>query len=205
MIEVTIDATDLNKWSAYFSNIPKQTKAGLARALNKVGEGTAHGAAQFIANQANLDVNAVYQKIAITQATPDSLEWSMDASAISPPSLDWSRPWGERDSNATFDQDTMVKVVTMDDENVCEKCQQAAIDSPYTLKEVYQIRHDTGGDGCLIHQNCRCGLAPWSSLRKIPVVFNRPGDDIPSGLFTPNQLGEAVADEMKVTLFVTGR
>jgi hypothetical protein len=82
----------------------------------------------------------------------------MDTSAIAPPSLDWSRPWDKRDID-TFDQDAMVKVVTMGDDDVCEKCQQAADDSPYTLEEVYQIRHDTGGDGCLIHQNCRCGLA----------------------------------------------
>jgi len=204
MIEITVDASDLMKWSANFSNIPKQTKPALARALNRVGEQTARGAAQFIANQADLDANAVYEKIAITQATPDSLEWSMNSSAISPPSLDWSRPWGERDTDS-FDQDTMVKVVTMGDGDVCELCIQAADDSPYTLAEAYQLRHGSGGDGCLIHQNCRCGLAPWSSSRKLPVVFNKPGEDMPSGMFTPAQLGEAVVDELKVSLFVTGR
>jgi hypothetical protein len=204
MLEATIDATDLMKWSAYFTNIPKQTKAALSRALNMVGDQTARGAAQFIADKADLDADAVYSKIVVNESTPDSLEWSMDASGIAPPSLDWSRPWDKPDDNS-FDQDTLVKVVTMGDDDVCEQCQQAQENSPYTLAEVYQIRTARGDDGCLIHPNCRCGLAPWSSLRRLPVVFNKPGDDMPSGLFTPTQLGKAVADELKVSLFVTGR
>jgi len=122
----------------------------------------------------------------------------MDASSIAPPSLDWSRPWATRDDDAgnAFDQQTLVNIVTMGDEVVCEKCEEAATLSPYTLMDARQQLP--------IHPNCRCVLQTWSSFRRLPVQFGQPGA-APPQMMTMKQLGRAVTKELtgKISMAAT--
>lgn len=202
MIEVNIDTSDLLKWSAYFGRIPTMTRAALARALNTYGGQVAVSTSQYIAQQSGLDQDDVQNMLVIKPASPDDLDWEMDASAIAPPSLDWSRPWDTRDSGTTdaFNQSTLVKLVTMCDDKVCEICERISNEGPYALQDLATLRVSgyDGGNG-LIHWNCRCQLAPWTSSRPLPVTFGA-GPNAPTQLFSARQLGRAVAGELEVAL-----
>ena len=207
MIRLKIDASALLKWSRYLEQIPKQTRPAVARALNDYGAGVVRSAAERIAAQDDLDPNEILSMITVEEATSENLLWRMDASQVVAAKQDWSRPWAERDTK-TFQQQTLVKIVTSGDEHTCDVCEEAAMRSPYTKAEIEALAQKwkgwTGKEGSagertnLIHPNCRCMTQPWKTPRRVSVKFG--GKGAPTELLNARQLGKRVADEMKVTI-----
>jgi hypothetical protein len=190
-LRINVDTSDLLKWSRYMNRIPKKTGAAIARGLNTVGDNIVHNAAQAMAETTGLDPNDIIELIEVKKATADDLKWSMDASKVAPPSLDWSRPWDKRTG---FDDRTLVKVVTSFDKLVCDRCLAVEKNSPYTLEEVNSM--NPYGNG-IVHPNCRCMVQAWYATRQLPVTFGRGAK---SQLFTMRELGEKVAEELKLTI-----
>jgi hypothetical protein len=191
MIDVSVDVSELLNWARLMNRMPRKTPAAIARGLNTVGDNIAHNAAHVMAEATGLDPNDVFEMIEVKQATPGDLNWSMDASKVAPPSMDWSRPWDKRTG---FQDNELVKVVTFGDNDVCEKCLDVEEHSPYTLEEVNSM--NPYGNG-IVHPNCRCMVQNWQATRSLPVTF---GKGAQAELFTMKQLGDAVAQELKMTL-----
>ena len=82
----------------------------------------------------------------------------------------------------------LVKIVTMEDELVCQACEDAADDSPYTLEEA-QAKLP-------IHPNCRCLLQPFESTRRLPVQFGK-GEAAGVQKLTLKELGDTLAKQLE--------
>ena len=206
-VQVKVSAADIVRWARYLDEMPKKTRPVIARAINDYGAGVADSTAEIIAGRTGLDSHEIRSLIHIREATPDNLTWEMDASAVAPPPSDWQRPWEKR-SGKQFEQPTLVKIVTSDDDHTCEICEEAAAKSPYTMEEINQLsakwKHweppagAVGDRTNLIHPNCRCAIQPWRETRRVSVKFG--GKSAPAELLNSRQLGRRVADELKVSI-----
>lgn len=210
MIGVAVEASGLLRWSRYLNEVQRATPAALARALNAYGEGVARGKAQALADKHDLSWSEVLGMIEVREATPGKLEWSMDSSALEG---DTMRAMPKR-SGKDFEAQTLVKVVNSGDGKVCPICEEAAEKSPWAIYELdeFLARHGNfaaehpdweqgpGERTNLLHPNCRCTTQPWASKRRVSVTFGAKG--APPELFTARQLGERVADELKVAIRV---
>ena len=203
-----VDADDLLKWARYLDKISKSTNIAIADALNDYGAGVVRRAAIVIARKGDLSPSEVMNWIEVKEATPRRLEWSMDASKFAPPSLDWSRPFGGRDTKQ-FEKQILVNIVTLHDKFVCEKCEEAAEKNPWTMAQIDVMKQQwkdwkpatgpaPGFHTNLIHPNCRCVITPFASKRRLPVTFGEHAAK--EELFTARQLGERVAAELKVKI-----
>jgi hypothetical protein len=199
-----IDTNALLKFTRYMENIPRRTGAAIARGLNTVGDNMVREMIKYQADLTGLDENELAKLVEVKRASPSDLSFEMDASAIST-KTDFSRPWVKRDdSDTSFSDNTLVKVVTSGDELVCEKCNDVADHSPWTLAEIRAMNPygtDFGSGTNLVHPNCRCMTQAWQATRTLPV--RTAGSDAPPELFTMKQLGKAIADEMEVILKAT--
>ena len=202
---ISVKADDLLKWSRYLDEVPKRTRPVIARAINDYGHGVLESTAETIAAQTGLSVTDVRNQIKVKQATSNDLSWSLDATALGK-SKDWERPWDKR-SDKTIEPEALVKIITSGDETTCEVCEEAASRSPYTMTEINNLvakwKHwePAAGGGArtnLLHPNCRCVLQPWQQTRRMEVRFT--GKGAPSELLNSRQLGQKVADAVKVTI-----
>jgi hypothetical protein len=207
-MEISINTNDLLKWARAFDEVPRRTHAAIARALNAVGTQIERSAAQYVAEQSDLDPNDVMGMIDVTEATPDNLTWEMNATAVALSQQEWSKPWDKSDDH-TFDQSTLLNIVTSHDESVCEICQEAADGGPYSAEEIQNLALKwanyvppasvKGERTNLLHPNCRCSTKQWSSLRRMPVMFGKPGGSPPE-MLTAGQIGREVAVELKAEI-----
>ena len=204
-VRISVKADALLKWSRYLDEVPKRTRPAIARAINDYGHGVLESTAETIAAQTGLSVTDVRNQIRVKQATTNDLTWSLDATQLGKPK-DWERPWNKR-GGKNFDQDTLVKIITSGDESTCEVCEEAASRSPYTMDEINNLmakwKHwepevGAGARTNLLHPNCRCVLQPWQQTRRMEVRFT--GKGAPSELLNSRQLGQKVADAVKVTI-----
>ena len=175
-MEISVDTSDLLKWARYLDTVATKTGPAAAKALNFIGDSIINKTITYLEESTGLEPEDIRRLITVKAATANDPTWEMDATATAPPSLDWSRPWDK--GEAIDDAFTLVKIVTMDDDLVCEKCQQAQDDGPYTLEEAMAMLP--------IHPHCRCVMQPFSSLRRLPVTFGKLG--AAPELFTVKQL-----------------
>jgi hypothetical protein len=209
-MEIKVDASDLLRWARFYEDMPRMTKRALAKALNTFGEGVVRETVRNIAEKNSWDPDVVRSRMLVQEADEHDLEFVMDASAVVAPSQDWQRPWDQRDTTA-FEQDSLVKIVTMDDGYDCDVCKQIAEQGPYALSQVLAMQAKwaeyipptpniaPGPITNLIHPRCRCQSQPWSSYRRLNVAFQGGGNvagAAPPHLMTMKQLARAVKDEM---------
>jgi hypothetical protein len=215
MMSLKVDATDMLKWARYFEEIPRQTKRALAHSMNTYGEGAVEQIVRSISEKNSWDPDEVRSRIMVKEATPNNLNWELDSSMVVPGSQDWSRPWQQRDQS-NFEQNTLVKIVTMDDGWDCDVCRQIAAASPYTMSEVLQMQAKWAGyvpptpnihPGVitnLVHPRCRCLTQSWSSSRRLEVSsFQGESGSIgsaPQELFTTKQLGRHFVSELSTEM-----
>jgi hypothetical protein len=207
MIKIDVDTGELLKWARYMNRVPKRTGAAISRALNTVGDNILRVRINTIAENTGFDPDEIESAIEVKKATPNDLSWSMDASKLSTDNK-FSRPWQTRgDSNSdSFDDRTLVKVVTSGDEYVCDKCNYVADHSPYTMQEIHNMNPygmEFGSGTNLVHPNCRCITQAWQATRMLPVSIDSGGTQAPAELFTMRQLGEAIAGELQVEMKAT--
>jgi hypothetical protein len=201
---IEVDTSDLLKWARYLQTIPRKTNPAIARALNSVGDNAVKTATAYIADQMGFDPDDVADMIIVKRAAPDDLSFEINMSNIYQ-SGD-SRPWEGRDgSDSSFEQNTLVKIVTSGDEAVCQKCLDAAENSPYTLEEVNDMNplhiDATGERTEIVHPLCRCIIQNWQATRQLPVRLSGVGGaSAPPELFTMRQLGQAIAGELEVVI-----
>lgn len=206
---IDLDTDGLLRWARYLESLPPRLAPALARSLNAFGEEATRAMAQQLAAQYDLEPGAVMNLIVVRRASPGSLKYEADASAVARADTQWLRPWEERDK-AEFEKDTLVKIVTAGDEHDCEVCAEIAEHSPYTTSEVKKMAekwahwHGSSSGSFtrtnLIHPNCRCTTQPWTSTRRMKMTF--PAHGAPPELLTARQLGRRVAAELKVAIRV---
>lgn len=215
-MQLKVDASDLLKWARYYENIPRVTKPALARALNTYGNGVVQEVVRVVSDQNGWDPDAVRQRIVTTEADPQHLEYSMDASLVTVGNAqtDWSRDWSNRDTS-NFDQDTLVQIITSGDACVCPVCEQVAEDGPYTMQQLNDMQAQwacyvpptpniaPGVITNLVHPRCRCVAQPWTSYRRLPVSGFAPegsGGNVastpPMRQMSMRQLAKALAPEL---------
>lgn len=215
-MKFNVDASDLIKWARFFEDIPRATKGAIAEALNVYGEGVVKEMSQLIADKNGWDPQTVRQSIIVSEADPNNLSWSMDASMVTPSSDNWQRPWQDRDQSA-FEQNTLVNIITADDGYDCELCQRIAQNGPYTMSEVIDMQSkwadyvpDTpnmapGPITNLVHPRCRCVSMSWTSSRRLPVAMQASGNvggRAPDRLFSMRGLAKRVLDQLSVEIKV---
>lgn len=208
-MKIKVDADDLLKWARFYDEIPRRVKHGLAKALNTFGEGVVTETVRLLAEKNGWDPDVVRSRIIVHEADDHDLEFVMDASAVVAPSQNWQRPWTERDSDS-FDQDSLVTIVTSDDGYDCELCKRIAEEGPYTMREVRDMQAKwadyvpptpniaPGVITNLVHPRCRCCSQPWSSYRRLPVSFQGSGSvgSTPHHLMTMKQLAKTVRNDL---------
>lgn len=217
-MQIKVDASDLLKWARFYDDMPRMTKRALAKALNTFGEGVVRETIRSISEKNGWDPDVVRSRLIVQEAEPDDLEFVMDASAVVAPAQNWQRPWDQRDTTA-FEQDSLVKIITMDDGYDCDVCRRIAEEGPYALSEVLAMQAKwaeyvpptpniaPGPITNLIHPRCRCQSQPWSSYRRLPVAFQGEGGNVgstPPRLMTMKGLAKAVKDEV-VTAIKIGK
>lgn len=138
-VKIRINASDLLKWSRYFEQVPKKTKTAAARAMNAFGAQAVDVIVQHLAQKNNWQPEDVLRRILVKQATPTDLTFVMDASLVMPEPVDWQRPWLSR-SDTSFEQNTLVKVITVDDGYDCDVCRQIAENGPYTMQQITDMQ-----------------------------------------------------------------
>lgn len=194
MLDVNIKSEELLNWARAFEEAPGRAKLSIARALNAAGTNVLHWAAEMIAKQSGRPVGEIVRGIKVTPATPDTLKWTMDASGVAPPSLDWEKPWQE----ATVESQELVRIVTQQDDEVCFICEDAAGDSPYTMSEIRALHHTVPGKEGFLHPNCRCLIQPWSTVKTLPVSFGKAQAEMQR--LTTQQIGAAVAQAIRASI-----
>jgi len=212
VITLDIDAKDLMVWARHADKILKATPIRIMRALNQYGDTVVRKVVEYVVENTGMEADDVVDLIEVQKATRYDLTWAMDATAaMNTVGMDtvFDRPWESRD-NSKFDQERLVKIVTMNDGYDCEVCEEAAMQSPYTMAQIeemqakwanYTARGGPAGPADmrtnLIHPNCRCTIAPWYSTRRLPVTFRDKGaGSAPPELFTPNQLAQTIRNEL---------
>jgi len=199
-LEMLVEAEELLEWATYLEDTPRRSGRALARAINQVGENTLRKVVDQIAQDTGVDSNTIAHMMFVKQATPNDLTWSLDASQIVPPSMDWSRPWAtpRGDVGDSFQNQALVKIVTCGDEHVCEYCQRMAEEGPYTLEQALKFQHKYDATGYL-HPHCRCAIKAWDSTRRLPVTLGTS----PKEFMSMKDLADAIKDELRVTFKVT--
>ena len=137
-MDLKVDAEDLVKWNRYLDDIPRVTKTATATALNTFGDGVLREVVNTIAAKNDWEPDEVMSRIVVKEATPRDLEWSMDASLVVPGD-EFTRPWPDRDTSQ-FEQNTLIKIVTMDDGFDCDICRTVAAEGPYTMAQVLDMQ-----------------------------------------------------------------
>ena len=176
-MEITVDASDLRKLARYYADMPRVTARSAATALNEVGAAILESTLRAIAERNAQDPNELRQRVIVKEADPENLVWDMDASLIVAPSVDWNRPWETRGQDAC-EGDTLVNIITSEDECTCQVCQDYAADNPHTLDDVLQHQAQwadyvpptpnkcPGTITNLMHPRCRCVAQPWSNYNR---------------------------------------
>lgn len=219
MIQIEINAHDLLRWNRMADRLIRDTPVAVQRALNTYGDNVVRKVVEYVVSQTGMEPDDVVDLIEVQKATRYDLTWAMDATAaMNAVGADdtYDRPWVSRD-DSKFEQERLVKIVTMNDGDDCEACQDAAHQSPYTMAQIeviqakwanYQGKGGPAGPAelrtNLIHPNCRCTIAPWYSVRRLPVTFRERGSGAaPPELFTPNELARTVQDELALVMQAT--
>src|SRR3954471_19949976 len=99
MLNVRVNAVDLQRWSRFLEEAPRKGKAALARAINAYGKQVVRSAAEAIADQTDLQVDDIIDMIEVSEASPENIVWTMDASAVTPAAAVWERPWEQRETS----------------------------------------------------------------------------------------------------------
>jgi len=218
-LSFTADVSELLRLGELIEDIPKTSKPAVTAALNDFAQEQAKKAAEIIAGYTGMDVADVLEQIDVTLATPDNMTIQVDASAMADVLYvgnRLSREWVGRD-DSTFQQNTLVRIVTQGDGRDCDICNEAAENSPYTMAEIANMQAKfaafqamypdwTPGPGDrsnLIHPNCRCAIQSWKAARKDMVwkaqtAMGSQGP--PSQLFDVELIGPKVAAQIKLTL-----
>lgn len=197
MFKFSFKTDRLLKWAKYFEELPRKTSSAIVKALNTAGDAVVREMVRKISRSTGFSQAKVRKYIKVTKATESKKSYRIKQEVL-PPSLDWSRPWQKPKS--VTDPDEMVKIITMEDDNVCPICRDAAEHNPYKMSDIRRMlskwEHTTHPG--LLHPNCRCTIGAWSNMRRLAVQFS--GKNVPEALTTVRQVGKKIADAVRIVI-----
>lgn len=189
-MNITVNAKSLLSWARFGEEAPKVTKRNLAKALNDFGSGIARATAMTVSRDTGLPIDQVSRMLEIRHATSNNLFWEMDASRVIDDQS--QRKFPKREWKSGEDQQfkqALVKILTREDELVCEKCQEVSEHGPYTLEEAQKILP--------VHPNCRCFIDSYAPKRRAPLTFSTRFGPAPRSRtveMTPAQLATKISE-----------
>lgn len=155
MIRVEFRASKLLQFPGRLRSIPQVLRANTADAINKAGDRVVDELAANLGMQMNMSPETVRKQIRIRRASYQRLEFEIDASSIAADEdltstgrrLPKRRFGTPQQPERFFRQGQLVRVVTMEDDSVCEKC-RAVAEGRYSIEEARTL--------VPVHPNCRC-------------------------------------------------
>lgn len=199
-IRVDINARDLVKFTQNTDKVPKsQIGVAASKALNKVGDKLIDEVVTAVVTQTGLKSDVVRRNIDVSRATPDKLQYKIDATRalVEAPA---SRPMPGarrfktgRKSDDYFYAEELVNIVTMEDEIVCPICDELAQDGPYPIAEAREL--------IPAHPHCRCVVEYARPRRELPVSF-RKGQSVQLARVTMERLQVELKNEVQINLKV---
>jgi hypothetical protein len=181
VINLKVDIKDLLKTVQNLEEeAPAQIGKRVANALNQVGEGVVRNISLDVADRTGVPFDVVNAMIIVTKARPHKLVWEADVAMIMKPEFLAGRKipsklWEGKRGAETFQEGSLVKIITAGDEKVCLICEELSKGGPYTVAEADE--HLNHGKG--VHPNCRCAMLPFVPTTK----FTMKRDAMPASPF----------------------
>jgi hypothetical protein len=201
MIRIDIDASDIQRFIQEFRHLSDEVKRAGRDALNEVGDEMTTRTVRELALNTGIGPHHAWQFVKRTRATLRNLlyEVRLNNELIEQEGrgAPLERTFEERISN-TFKEGILVRVMTAEDNAVCEICQDIAEQGPYSLEEIRKLkaRHPHFLSTAL---NCRCKLSPAKFTRRLPVTMKegKATFDVDAA---QKQLTQAVLDRVREIL-----
>lgn len=208
MIKMKVVQDDLLNFIGFMGTAGQRTKSALVKSLNETGTALVQKLVTGIADEMGVPVHDVQDQIRVRKATPGELEFSADLSDVYENDMS-SRdvPRSRRDpqererETEPFAPGALVSIITAGDEKVCQICEEAAEEGPYTIEEARRLVPH--------HPHCRCAVIPFYPKQRLPVRFQTQmgssprGVSAPTELMTLTQLASRLKTELAFALKVT--
>lgn len=170
MIAVKVFTKDLQRiWKVLETRKTKLLGAA-AKMLNNIGDKTKQEMAYMISSQTLIPAETVLNSITVKRASSGDLNYHIDATKAFIGME--TRPMGsgskfKQRPEGYFHPKELVNIVSMEDDKVCEICQEAVEHGPYTIEEAQAMLP--------LHPHCRCLVASSIERRTLPVEFKKKG------------------------------
>ena len=164
-MRLAIDTTGLKNYIKKINKAQKNVKPIMSTALNEVGDSLVGILATSMSKETGLAIEQVRGQMRVTRAKKDDLTYQIevnnqllegDASALE--GKRESRDFGKRKP------DTLVIIVSQQDELVCADCEELAAAGPMPI--------ETAREHIPKHPHCRCIIMPYAPKgRRLPVTM----------------------------------
>ena len=182
MIEFLFQMEDLFHWMDFLTAARHQAKADQVDALNAAGEALIRNIAADVSQQTGLDPEKVRNLINTKPATETNPEFVIDASKVTNQAFMADRRRWPKGRTGVIRPGTLVNIITMEDDKVCQKCQDAHEEGPYDLETAKQMLP--------LHPHCRCLIWTAESIKRVGVTFQKAGERPTTEPMTMRQLAE---------------
>jgi hypothetical protein len=168
-IIVDIDATDIIRYIQSLEKAPQEIQKGASLSINRIGDLVVNDVVSEIAGEVGMEEEVIRRALRITKSTPNTMMYRINAEAalIDAPA---TRPMRGKRKFATksdnyFQKDELVKVVTMEDDDVCKICERVREGGPYPVGRARDL--------VPAHPNCRCLIQPIRDKKGRPMAFRK--------------------------------
>jgi hypothetical protein len=165
---IQIDTSDLEKYVSKLGNASKATTPVVETSLNEVGDSVVSLVAVNLARQTGLGLEQIRGMMKVQRAKSGSLKYEvtvkgglMESGPAAARKLEGGR---ESDDFGERQPETMVIIVSKEDELVCPDCEElaAAGPMPYEIAQEHIPKHP----------HCRCVIMPYAPKgRRLPVTM----------------------------------
>ncbi len=166
---IDIDATDIIRYIQNLEKAPKEIQKGASLSINRIGDEMVKEVVTEVASETGMTETVILRALKITKSTPETMMYRInaDAALINAPAtrpMKGKRTFAKKSDNY-FNKDELVKVVTMDDDDVCKICDRIQKGGPYKI--------DRARDLIPAHPHCRCLLQPVREKQGRPMAFRK--------------------------------
>jgi hypothetical protein len=215
LFEIQLDVDDLLRWAKRIGEEqPARTLANIAMALNQFGSGVKRELVENISSRSGIAPGQVASLLIETPATEKNTFWELDANPLLQaegiyrggelrlPMRHWETP-----RPRVFYEGTLVQVMTMGDEKVCEICSRLEEEGPYTVEElkIKAPQADFVGGHLNAHgSTCRCQISSFFSRRRLDTTVRtlRRGELFETHRYTQKSLASFLSSTIGWRLVV---
>lgn len=192
---IDIDATDIIRYIQNLEKAPQEIQKGASLSINRIGDLMVKEVVTEVAAETGMSETVIRRALHITKSTPNTMMYRInaDAALINAPAtrpMRGKRSFAKKSDNY-FAKDEMVKVVTMDDDDVCPICDKIQKGGPYRVDKARTL--------IPAHPHCRCLLQPTREKRGRPMAF-RKGRSARTSEQVQDKLKDALRKDIKAAI-----